>query len=457
MFDITIIGAGVSGVFLAYKLLEQNKNLHIHMIDRGKKLEDRVCSLDKGEPCHCKVCPKYYGFGGLGKSEGKFNYTNDFGGHLGEKIGYDKALELMEEVDDILCSFGGDQVDMYSTKNDELEETAQSFGLQVLSTNVRHLGTKLATEIFQKLYIHLKDVTFTFEATVDSITQHEDSFTISSNQGTFQTHKLVLATGMSGSQWLQEQCTNLGIAPSKTRVDLGLRVEMNRKQMAPLLKNTFETKLRYNGEDYQATTYCMNPGGRIIRKHQNGFVMADGQNYREKSQPTENLNFSLFVPRYFDTYEEAQAYARSIIGKINQGKGRIVGQRLGDLRQNKSTTQDCLKRNSIPPSLPDIEAGNVAKEMPKLYIRAFREMARALEGLIGEPLHEDTLLYALDAKFYEPKVETNETFESNIPGLFLVGDCSGETHSLSQAAASGLFVGEYLSKATYGKRASFIS
>lgn len=30
-------------------------------------------------------------------------------------------------------------------------------------------------------------------------------------------------------------------------------------------------------------------------------------------------------------------------------------------------------------------------------------------------------------------------------GLFLVGDCSGVTHSLSQAAASGLYVGKYLS------------
>ncbi len=446
MYDITIIGAGVSSVFLAYKLREQNSRLNIHIIDKGKELKDRVCLLDHGESCDCDACPKYFGFAGLGKSEGKFNYTNDFGGQLGEKIGKSETLELMEEVDQILCSYGADQIKKYSTKNHDLEKEASEYGLDVLSTSVRHLGTKLATDIFQQLFDDLKNhITFTFEADVQSISKFNEGFDIYTNHESFQTTKLVLATGMSGSEWLQYQCAALGIAPSQTRVDLGLRVEMDRKQMNPLLKNTFETKLRYHGEDYKATTYCMNPGGRIIRKHQAGLVMADGQNHGEKSKPTANLNYSLFVPRYFDTYEEARTYAFAIIEGVNQGKDRIAVQRLGDLYQKTASTQSSIDENTIRPSLK-AEAGNLIDEVPELYIRAYLDMASAMEGLIGEELNEDTLLYALDGKFYEPKVETNETFESNIQNLFLVGDCSGDTHSLSQAAASGLFLGKYLSK-----------
>ncbi|KGX90825.1 NAD(P)/FAD-dependent oxidoreductase [Pontibacillus marinus] len=446
MYDITIIGAGVSSVFLAYKLQEQNKNLTIHIIDKGKPLEDRVCPTDHGGTCNCKACPKYYGFAGLGKSEGKFNYTNDFGGQLGDKIGEQEALELMDEVDRILCSYGADQIEAYSTQNPDLEREAKTYGLDVLSTSVRHLGTKLATNIFQKLFDDLKDfISFTFEADVQAISESDKGFSIQTNHGSFHSTKVVLATGMSGSEWMQKQCTSLGIQPSRTRVDLGLRIEMNRKQMNPLLQHTFETKLRYRGKDYEATTYCMNPGGRIIRKHQSGLVMADGQNYGEKNEQTKNLNYSLFVPRYFNTYEEARTYSRSIIEGVNQEKGRIVVQRLGDLYKQQASTQKGIEMNSIRPSLAEIEPGNLINEMPELYLRAYLDMTEALEGLIGEKLNEDTLLYAMDAKFYEPKVETNKTFESNIPNLFLVGDCSGDTHSLSQAAASGLFLGKYLS------------
>ncbi len=204
MYDITIIGAGVSSVFLAYKLQEENSNLSIHIIDKGKELKDRVCPADHGGTCSCEACPKYYGFAGLGKSEGKFNYTNDFGGQLGDKIGESKTLELMNEVDRILCSYGADQIDKYSTQNPELEQEAKEYGLDVLSTSVRHLGTKLATDIFQKMYDELADhITFTFEADVQTITPTDTGFDLTTNQGIYHTSKLVLATGMSGSDWMQ--------------------------------------------------------------------------------------------------------------------------------------------------------------------------------------------------------------------------------------------------------------
>ena len=45
----------------------------------------RHCPLDEGKVCNCTTCDKYFGFGGLGKSEGKFNYTNGFGGELEKK------------------------------------------------------------------------------------------------------------------------------------------------------------------------------------------------------------------------------------------------------------------------------------------------------------------------------------------------------------------------------------
>ena len=447
-YDITIIGAGVSSVFLAYTLMKQNEHLTIHMIDVGKELSERVCGLDSGGKCTCGgLCSKYIGFAGLGKSEGKFNYTNDFGGELGRKIGKQPSLDLMKEVDDILCEFGGAIRPTYSTKNENLSNRAAHAGLQALSTEVRHLGTRLANEVFQKMYEFLKSrVHFHFETLIETISIHEAGFHIQADKGDFITGKVVIGTGMSGSSWLKKQASSLGLHPGETRLDMGIRVEMKGDQLHSILQDTFETKLKIERDSFSATTYCMNPRGRIIRKYQHGVVMPDGQNAREEDTPSANLNFSLFVPRYFQSHDEAMDYSLNIIGGINQGRDRIVVQRLQDFKLGRNTVT--LEENLIGPSLKG-ECGNLHEEVPALYGLALEEFFASVEELIGESIHPDTLLYGLDAKFYEPKLRTDENFETEVSNLYLIGDCSGETHSLSQAAASGIYVGKYLGNKDY--------
>ena len=53
---------------------------------------------------------------------------------------------------------------------------------------------------------------------------------------------------------------------------------------------------------------------------------------------------------------------------------------------------------------------------------------------------EDTLLYGVEVKFYNMEVEVNHNLESKHKGLYIIGDGSGITHSLSHASASGVHV-----------------
>lgn len=443
MYDVTIIGAGVSGIFTAHTLAQTD--LRVLMIDKGKHLEDRDCPLERGKSCHCEACAKYIGFGGLGKSEGKFNYTNDFGGDLESKLGCDYSLELMDEVDHILCMYGGDEAVMYSTDNPFLTQMARQAGFAVLTTKVRHLGSRLSESVLQKIFIELKKkIEFRFETEVSRIHRKNNHFEIAiPGHEPICSKKIVIATGRSGNAWLSEQCTYLGIEQNHTRVDLGIRIEMRGNQLSSILKGSFETKLQYQGADFTATTYCMNPNGRIIRKYQEGLVMADGQNFREMPEGSSNLNFTLFVPKYFSSLEEANEYSKSVIGAINQGGERILTQRLADLRQDKATLASVMPQNRVQPTL-SVEYGNLNDEVPDLYIQAVRLFLESMEKLVEEPIDEDTLLYAMDGKFYAPRIETDTNFETGIRHLFIVGDCSGVTHSLSQAAASGIHVGKRL-------------
>lgn len=89
-YDVVIIGAGPGGIFSAYELIHQNKNLKIAVFEEGYPLEKRHCPIDGKKVPSCIKCPTcaiMSGFGGAGAfSDGKYNITNDFGGTLYEYI-----------------------------------------------------------------------------------------------------------------------------------------------------------------------------------------------------------------------------------------------------------------------------------------------------------------------------------------------------------------------------------
>ena len=120
-YDIIIAGAGASGVFLSYELTKLDNKAKILMLDKGAPLEKRICPIKLGKTDNCIKCEPCHimnGYGGAGTlSDGKYNITTKFGGDLHTYIGQEKAMELMEYVDEVLCSFGGADAKLYSTGN----------------------------------------------------------------------------------------------------------------------------------------------------------------------------------------------------------------------------------------------------------------------------------------------------------------------------------------------------
>jgi len=71
-------------------------------------------------------------------------------------------------------------------------------------------------------------------------------------------------------------------------------------------------------------------------------------------------------------------------------------------------------------------------------------MIYALDKIAPGTANEDTLLYGVEVKFYNSQVEVDNNLETSIKGLYILGDSSGVTHSLSQASASGVHVARLL-------------
>ena len=115
-YDVIIIGAGPGGIFTAYEMLQQKKEIKIAVFEAGHSLDRRRCPID-GEQVKscikCKSCSIMSGFGGAGAfSDGKYNITNDFGGTLYEYIGKAKAIGPMKYVDQINMKYGGEGTKM---------------------------------------------------------------------------------------------------------------------------------------------------------------------------------------------------------------------------------------------------------------------------------------------------------------------------------------------------------
>ena len=135
-YDVIIIGAGPGGIFSAYELTKKNASLKVAVFEAGNPLHLRKCPIDgdKIKSCiNCKNCSIMSGFGGAGAfSDGKYNITNDFGGTLYEYIGKQKALELMNYVDEINMRYGGEGTKLYTTSGTKFKKICMQNGLHLL-------------------------------------------------------------------------------------------------------------------------------------------------------------------------------------------------------------------------------------------------------------------------------------------------------------------------------------
>jgi len=446
-FDVIIIGAGPGGIFSAYELTRRKPDLKIAVFEAGHALNRRRCPIDgvKVKSCiSCKTCSIMSGFGGAGAfSDGKYNITNDFGGTLYEYIGKKQALDLMHYVDEINMAYGGEGTKLYSTAGTRFKTTCIQNNLHLLDASVRHLGTDINYVVLENLYAYLKDrVQFFFDTPVQSVAAVEGGYEVKCRDAVFSCEKCVISVGRSGSKWMETVCRELDIATKSNRVDIGVRVELPAAVFAHLTDELYESKIVYRTEKYGdlVRTFCMNPKGVVVNENTNGIITVNGHSYEDPARQTENTNFALLVAKHFsEPFKDSNGYGESIARLSNMLGGGVICQRFGDLIRGRRSTHNRMKDSFMTPTL-NATPGDLSLVLPKRILDGIIEMIYALDKVAPGTANDDTLLYGVEVKFYNMEVEVNEKLESKYKGLYIIGDGSGITHSLSHASASGVHV-----------------
>lgn len=446
-YDIVIVGAGPGGIFAAYELVNSDKNLKIAIFEAGHPLDKRKCPIDgdKIKSCiNCKTCSIMSGFGGAGAfSDGKYNITNDFGGTLYEHIGREKALELMEYVDAINMKYGGAGTKMYSTAGTAFKKICMQNGLQLLDASVRHLGTDINYKVLENLYNFLKDkVTFYFDTPVEKVAKDVNGYKITAANEEYSCTDCIVSVGRSGSKWVERVCEELDIPTLSNRVDIGVRVELPAVIFSDLTDELYESKIVYRTEKFEdrVRTFCMNPHGIVVNENTNGIITVNGHSYESKDMQTDNTNFALLVSKHFsEPFKDSNGYAESIARLSNMLGGGVMVQRFGDLVRGRRSTKKRIDECVVRPTLK-ATPGDLSLVLPKRILDGIIEMIYALDKIAPGTANDDTLLYGVEVKFYNMEVAIDENLETKHKGLYVIGDGSGVTHSLSHASAGGVFV-----------------
>ena len=447
-YDVIIIGAGPGGIFSAFELIKQKPGLKVAVFEAGHSLEKRRCPIDgnKIKSCiGCKTCSIMSGFGGAGAfSDGKYNITNDFGGTLFEYIGKKEALELMRYVDEINMAYGGEGTKLYSTAGTKFKKLCIQSDLHLLDASVRHLGTDINYVVLENLYNFLKEkVEFFFDTPVEHVLANENGYEIQTAKESYFCKNCVISVGRSGSKWMEQVCGEMGIPTKSNRVDIGVRVELPAEVFSHLTDELYESKIVYRTKEYGdlVRTFCMNPKGAVVNENTNGIITVNGHSYEDPAKQTENTNFALLVAKHFsEPFKDSNGYGESIARLSNMLGGGVIVQRFGDLIRGRRSTEDRIEGAFITPTL-NATPGDLSLVLPKRIRDGIVEMIYALDKVAPGTANDDTLLYGVEVKFYNMEVEVNEKLMSKkYEGLYIIGDGSGITHSLSHASASGVLV-----------------
>lgn len=452
-YDIIIVGAGASGIFASYELMQLNSKLKVLMIEKGHSLEQRKCPIDgkKIKSCvHCDVCNVVNGFGGAGSlSDGKYNITNNFGGDLYNYVGPEEAIKLMEYVDEINCKMGGKSAKLYTTANSKLKTEALKYDLHLLDAQVRHLGTDGNMVIMTNIYNYLNErIDLIFDTEVTEVSKNKDEFVVKTKDNEYSCEDLILATGRSGSKWISNICDEQGIKTESNRVDIGVRVELPAEVFEHITNDVYESKIVYKTKKYNdmVRTFCMNPHGEVVTENTNGIVTVNGHSYLDPKYHTKNTNFALLVSNKFtEPFKDSNEYGESIARLSNMLGGGVLVQRFGDLVNGRRTNEKRMAKSFTHMTL-SATPGDLSLVIPKRQLDDIIEMIYALNKIAPGTANEDTLLYGVEVKFYNSKVEVDNNLETKVKGLYILGDSSGVTHSLSQASASGVYVARILGK-----------
>ena len=448
MYDVVIIGAGPAGLFAAYELINNNKNLKILLVDKGFLASKRVCMMKKNGKCsNCNPCQILSGFGGAGTfSDGKLNFIPKLGkSDLFKYLGRSDAYKIIDDVEDIFNKFGMDSK-VYPTNMDEalrLKSEITKVGADLLVIKQKHLGSDKLPGYIEKFSNYLIDngVEILERCNVYDVEYKNKKYIIKYNKDKEVKAKyVILAPGRTGAKWIQELSDKYNYEYVSRSIEIGVRVEVRKEILKDICSVIYDPTIfiRTNTYNDQIRTFCTNPEGFVAKENYSGYICVNGHALKDIKSNNSNFAFITKISLTEPT-TNTRKYGEAIASIANiLGDGKPIVQSLRDLKLGRRSTMRRINKSFIEPTLKDCVAGDLALILPHRIITNIIEGLEVLDKIIPGVNNDDTLLYGPEIKFFSNEITTDNNMKIENTNIYCVGDGSGKAGNIVTAAATGL-------------------
>ena len=234
----------------------------------------------------------------------------------------------------------------------------------------------------------------------------------------------------------------MDIPTRSNRVDIGVRVELPAEIFSHLTDELYESKIVYRTEKYGdlVRTFCMNPKGAVVNEIPTASSPSTATVMKTPPVRPPTPILPCWLRSIFsEPFKDSNGYGESIARLSNMLGGGVIVQRFGDLIRGQRSTHKRIAESFVTPTL-DATPGDLSLVLPKRILDGVIRNALRLDKVAPGTVNDDTLLYGVEVKFYNMEVAVDEHLQTRYPGLYVIGDGSGITHSLSHASASGVAV-----------------
>lgn len=422
-----VVGFGPAGIFAAYILAKAG--LKPVVIERGEDVDARTLTVEEfwqtgklNDNSNVQ-----FGEGGAGTfSDGKLTTrSKDF-----------RAKEVMK----ILVEHGAPEEIMY--------------------VNKPHVGTDVLKGVVKNIREHIIElgasIHFNTHMT-DLLLEGEQVMGIKTSQGEFYSPYVVLAIGHSARD-SYEMLYESGLGIDQKPFAMGVRIEhpqaminLNQygSQEAADLLGAADYKLTHTCKNGRSVySFCVCPGGMVVSSaSEQGGLVVNGMSEHARNQ--KNINGALLVQIKTEDFESDHPLA----GVYYQRKYEQLAYQINNsfTAPIETVASFVHNRNSglgsiIPSYRPQTKLGDLSRCLPDFVVESLKEGILAFGHKIKGFDHDDVVLTGIETRSSAPIRMMREftTFESNLKGLYPVGEGAGYAGGIVSSAIDGMKIGEII-------------
>lgn len=425
--EVSIIGAGPSGLFTAYVLAQNGVKVKVY--ERGEAIEDRIKTIENFKKTG-KLNPEsniQFGEGGAGTySDGKLTARSK-----------DPRVRMVLET---FHKHGAPDDIMIDAKP--------------------HIGTDLLRDVIINMREEIKanGGEFYFSHHLDDINLSDQSVeNIIVNGKKIKSEAYVLAVGHSARDTFEMLSDKISMENKNFAV--GFRIEHKRQTINDAQYNGKKSdiegnllpaasyNLSYNDKEsgLSAYTFCMCPGGYVVNaSSEENMTCVNGMSYHDRDG--ENSNAAIIVTIgeeiYGNNLLDGMRFQRKIEEKTYKlTEGDVPVQKFVDFKENKETTE----LGTIKPSVESAyKLANLRGIYPaaidKMVIKAVDYMGNRLSGFSDN----DAILSGVETRSSSPirMIRDEENKSKDISNLFVIGEGSGHSGGIVSSAVDGIKTAE---------------